>query len=154
MTAGTRAQSFDLDGLTLGCLWDTSTTTTATASTGNLTAANNQLTTTNSTSNATLSTSHYPGVACLLELTCQAAAGAGGGGSRDPVSRLAFNWRPGGSWSSDIMGRWFGLGTPLKGRGSVVWRLWVARGRWRRLLLWWIRWRIGSMRGAGGGGGC
>ena len=112
---GTSASSFDFHGFAVGCLWDTAKSG---VGAGNLTTAPlppitgtasdlNSATAPSSNGTDSLDAPHYPGIACTIEITCRRALGA--------VARHSLNWKPGASWSSNIMARYLGFGASWKG---------------------------------------
>ena len=101
---GTLASSFDFKGFAGGCLWDTaksdvgagnSTTTVLPPISATGLSLNNG-------TDGGLDATSYPCIACTFELTCRRSLGV--------VARQSWNWRPGTSWSSNLMSRYVGFG--------------------------------------------
>ncbi|MDI1484931.1 MAG: hypothetical protein OHK93_000065 [Ramalina farinacea] len=112
---GTGASSFDFNGFAAGCLWDTAKSgvgagNSTTAPLPPITDTAGEPNSANGLSNNgtdSLDAPHYPCIACTIEITCRTALGA--------VSRQSLDWRPGTSWSSNIMARYLGFGSSWKG---------------------------------------
>lgn len=113
--AGTGSSSFDLESFAAGCLWDTATSAGGARNVTSLPpipgTANELVPRAGPLNNATtsLDAPHYPCVECRFELACRSSSGV--------VARQESSWRPGTSWSSNIMARFTALGQKFRGMG-------------------------------------